>query len=273
MLAATQPDHQQALFAPPPVPPTRPPAVTKPPDTPTKPVPPPEETITTEELLERIFQSMCSFRRFERELLLGASDEELGKIFGHAFCSGRGPIDLEFRPEGEPTLIVRDSTFKVEVMTMTAAQIAPYVRRLVEIPQPKSDDEKRTALDGQFDRMRAEERAGMLTYTRSLVGEKTPRKKKKGSDDPPSLSEQIVSLLFTTDCFSETTIRRNLIKIARLISRRTDQDTLRATKTALTIVDVANGRWRSTIGYWLDDNEPSLYQGPKAATKDDTSPP
>ena len=217
---------------------------------------------------------MCSFRRFERELLLGASDEELGKIFGHAFCSGRGPLDLEFRPEGEPTLIVRDSTFKVEVMTMTAAQIAPYVRRIVEIPQPKTDDEKRIALDGQFDRMRAEQRADMLTYTRSLVGEKTPRKKKKGTDNPPSLSEEIVSLLFTSDCFSETTIRRNLIKIARLVSRRTDQDTLRATKTALTIVDVANGRWRSTIDYWLDDNKPSLYQAPKPAeAKDDASPP
>src|SRR5437763_16973878 len=44
-----------------------------------KPAPVPA-TLTTEELIEHIFQSMCKGRRWERELLLSASDQELGRI-------------------------------------------------------------------------------------------------------------------------------------------------------------------------------------------------
>src|SRR5207248_3001125 len=47
-----------------------------------KPAPPPV-TLTTEELVEQIFQSMCRSRRWEREVLLGASDSQLGRAFGN----------------------------------------------------------------------------------------------------------------------------------------------------------------------------------------------
>jgi hypothetical protein len=277
-------NSQHTLFAPP-VPPqiapvqedkisTDPPSASETSKLVTQPKP-----VTTEELLESVFQYMCSYRRFDRELLLGASDDELGRIFGHAFCMGQGSFDLEFRPEEEPTLIIRESTFKIEVLTLTAAEIAPYIRRIVGVPQPKSDEERRIALAQQFDAMRTEQRRDILSYIRSLIGEKTPRSKTKKKKDrsepePLSLGQEIASLLFTPDCLSEVTIRRNLITIARLVARKTDQDTLRATKTAISIIDSANGRWRSLMGYWQDDdNETSSPQVTKPEQNDNSSPP
>jgi hypothetical protein len=275
-------NSQQTLFTPP-VPPrfppvqqdkisTDPPGAPETPELVTQPKP-----VTTEDLLESIFRYMCSYRRFERELLLGASDDKLGRIFGHAFCMGQGSFDLEFRPEEEPTLIIRDSTFKIEVLALTAAEIAPYIRRIVGVPQLKTDEERRIALAQQFDAMRTEQRRDTLTYIRSLIGEKTrraKRKKKKGPSEPEplSLGQEIASLLFTHDCLSELAIRRNLIKIARLVARKTDQDTLRATKTAISIIDSANGSWRSLMSYWQDD-ESSSYQVTEPEPDDNSSPP
>ena len=83
-----------------------------------KPAPPPV-TLTTEELIEHIFQSMCKGRRWERELLFGASDSQLGRAFGNCWCSGQ-TIELEFRSEGEPTLRAVDAVFKTEVFTLSA---------------------------------------------------------------------------------------------------------------------------------------------------------
>ncbi len=70
MITATTNDQQQ-LFAPPPPPPN-----TEPPNPQFEACDQPAaaqlETVPTEELLEHIFQSMCNFRRFERELLFAA---------------------------------------------------------------------------------------------------------------------------------------------------------------------------------------------------------
>src|SRR5712691_1776384 len=56
-------NEQQQLFAPPPPPPNTEPPNTQP-EAPDQPAAAQLETVTTEELLEHIFQSMCSFRRF-----------------------------------------------------------------------------------------------------------------------------------------------------------------------------------------------------------------
>src|SRR5438270_13979623 len=67
--------------------------------------------LTTDELIEHIFQSMCKGRRWERELLLSATDQELGRSFGNCWCSGQ-TIELQFRTEGEPALRAVYAVFK-----------------------------------------------------------------------------------------------------------------------------------------------------------------
>jgi hypothetical protein len=256
MITATT-DDQQQLFAPP-----RPPPNTELPnpqlEAPDQLAAAQLETVTTEELLEHIFQSMCSFRRFERELLFGASDEELGKIFGHCFCMGQGSVDLEFRPEGEPALIVRDSTFKIEVTTITAPEISEYVRRLTGIPYQKSAEDRTALLATFLDEERTRQRASILSYVRSLMGEKNPRggRSKKSKNQPsqppqPTLGERIANLLFENDCLTEASDRRLLFKIVRLLIREQNLNALKAVKLASSIVDSARGHWRSMASYWL----------------------
>jgi hypothetical protein len=256
MITATTNDQQQ-LFAPPPPPPNTEPPNPQP-EAPDQPAAAKLETVTTEELLQHIFQSMCSFRRFERELLFGASDEELGKIFGHCFCMGQGSVDLEFRPEGEPALIVRDSTFKIEVTTLTAQEISQYLRRITGIPYQKSAEDRTALLATFLDEERTRQRASILPYVRSLMGEKNPRggrskKSKNQSSQPPqpTLGERIANLLFENDCLTEASDRRLLLKIVRLLIREQNLNALKAVKLASSIVDSARGHWRSMACYWL----------------------
>src|SRR6266581_889962 len=139
---------------------------------------PPLVTLTTEELVEQIYQSMCRNRRWERELLLGASDSKLGRAFGNCWCSGQ-TTDLQFRTEGEPALRAVDAVFKTEVFTLCAPEIASHIRRIVGIPPLKTDEERNAALDCLFDDLRLKLRRELLPYIRSLLGEKRPRKTKK----------------------------------------------------------------------------------------------
>src|SRR5260370_1453772 len=133
----------------------------------------PPITLTTEELIEDIFQSLSKGRRWERELLLGANDQELGRSFGNCWCSGQ-TIELQFRAEDEPALRVVDAVFKTEILTLSAPEIASHIRRIVGIPQLKSGEERRAALDHLFDDLRLSLRRELLPYIRSLLGEKTP---------------------------------------------------------------------------------------------------
>ena len=117
---------------------------------------------------------MCRSRRWERELLLGASDSQLGQAFGNCWCSGQ-TTDLQFRTEGEPALRAVDAVFKTEVFTLSAPEIASHIRRTVGIPPLKTDEERNAALDCLFDDLRLKLRRELLPYIRSLLGEKRPR--------------------------------------------------------------------------------------------------
>src|SRR5260370_7668031 len=112
----------------------------------------PPIALTTEELIEHIFQSMCKGRRWERELLLGASDDQLGRAFGNCWCSGQ-TIELQFRAEDEPALRAVDAVFKTEILTLSAPKIATHIRRIVGIPQLKSAEERKAPLHHLFDEL------------------------------------------------------------------------------------------------------------------------
>lgn len=221
------------------------------PQTQTSQKPSPPVTLTTEELIEHIFQSMCKARRWERELLFGASDSQLGRAFGNCWCSGQ-TIELEFRSEGEPTLRAVDAVFKTEVFTLSAPEIATHIRRIVAIPQLKSDEERRAALDRLFNDLRLSLRREVLPYIRGLLGEKTPRKTKKSAVPKTGLSEQVAGLLLTADCLTERVTRRTLLRITVLLIKKGNYDALAAAKHAVSIIEAVSGRWRSAITYWQD---------------------
>src|SRR6266536_2491015 len=219
----------------------------------------PPITQTTEELIEHIFQSMCKGRGWERELLLGANDQELGRSFGNCWCSGQ-TIELQFRAEDEPALRAVDVVFKTEILTLSAPKIAVHIRRIVGIPQLKSNEDRKAALDHLFDDLRLSLRCELLPYVRSLLGEKTPRKTKKTTVPKTGLSEEVASLLLTPDCLTERAIRRTLARITVLLMKKGNHDALAAAKHAVSIIEAATGRWRSAIAYWQDTHEPTSCQ-------------
>jgi hypothetical protein len=236
-----------------------------------KPAPVPV-TLTTEELIEHIFQSMCKGRRWERELLLGASDQELGRSFGNCWCSGE-TIELQFRTESEPALRAIDAVFKIEVLTLSAPEIASYIRRIVGIPQLRTAQERKAALDRLFESLRLKLRRELLSYIRSLLGEKMPRKNMKTAVPKTDLSEEVARLLLTSDCLTERAIRRTFVRITVLLIKKGNHDALVAAKHAVSIIEAANGRWRSAIAYWQDADEPTSYQPPARAKSETTSSP
>jgi len=236
-----------------------------------KPAPVPAR-LTTEELIEHIFQSVCKGRRWQRELLLGATDQELGRSFGNYWCSGQ-TIELQFRTEGEPALRAVDAVFKTELLTLSAPEIGSHIRRIVGVPQLKSDEERKAALDRFFVDLRLNLRRELLPYIRSLLGEKLPRKTKKITVPKTGLSEEVAGLLVTPDCLTERAVRRTLARIIILLIRRGNHDALAAAKHAVSIIEAANRRWRSAIAYWQDADEPTSYQPPTRAKSETMSPP
>ena len=210
---------------------------------------------------------MCKGRRWERELLLGANDQELGRSFGNCWCSGQ-TIELQFRAEDEPALRVVDAVFKTEILTLSAPEIAAHIRRIVGIPQLKSNEERRAALEHLFDDLRLNLRRELLPYVRSLLGEKTPRKTKKTAVAKTGLSEEVASLLLTSDCLTERATRRTLARITVLLIKEGNHDALAAAKHAVSIIEAATSRWRSAITYWRDTAEPTSYIQEQYAPKE-----
>jgi len=257
-------------------------AVKKPEPTTTVSSPPPSKpsvtTLPREELLERIFQSNChhSHRRWEKELLFGATDAELSISMGNSFHFGE-EINLRFQTNSEPALTVTYRVFDVEVTTASFAEVAAYVRRIAQIPERKSDQEHAQLLAIKLDEIRAERRQEITSYVRSLTGEKyhaTARKKKKGPAEtenrPPPLTGQITDLLYAPDCMTEASDRKLLIKITRLLNRNANVEILKAAESAVQIIKRAQSDWRCYTAYWTgDDQKPreTAYKQGKETTK------
>jgi hypothetical protein len=260
----TQPDQNRLLFeteAPSAAPNTMPPALK-----PQIEIPPPPASSPTsvtslprEHLLEQVFQSMCNVhhRRWERELLFGATDDELGRCFGNCHCFG-DELNLAFQTAADPALTITYRIFDVPVTTATFAEVAQYVRRAVQIPEKKSDAECAVLLEAQLETIRVERRQQMKSYIRSLIGEKYPRttrkRKSPSTPEPPSLTNEIADLLFAPDCMSEASDKRLLVRLTSLIHRKANQEILKAADNAVRIINNAKSDWRCYTSYWIDDN-------------------
>jgi hypothetical protein len=215
-------------------------------------------SLPREQLLEQIFQSMCNVhhRRWDRELLLGATDDELGRSFGNCHCFG-DELNLAFQTAADPAITITYRVFDVPVATATFAEVAQYVRRAVQIPEKKPDAECAALLEAQLEIIRVERRQQMKSYIRSLVGEKYPRaaRKRKSAPtlEPPSLTNEIADLLFAPDCMTEASDKRLLVRLTRLIHRKANQDILKAADNAVRIINNAKSDWRCYTSYWIDD--------------------
>jgi hypothetical protein len=227
--------------------------------------PPPASSPTSvtslprEHLLEQIFQSMCNVhhRRWERELLFGATDDKLGRSFGKCYCFG-DELNLAFQTAADPALTITYRIFDVPVTTATFAEVAQYVRRAVQIPEKKSDAECAVLLEAQLETIRVERRQQMKSYIRSLIGEKYPRTTRKRKSpstlEPPSLTNEIADLLFAPDCMSEASDKRLLVRLTSLIHRKANQEILKAADNAVRIINNAKSDWRCYTSYWIDDS-------------------
>ena len=248
---------------------------------------PPKPSITTlprEELLESIFQSNCNnFRRWDKERLFGATDEELSLSMGNSYGFG-DEINTHFQTASEPALTVTYRVFDVPLATASFPEVAQYVRRIAQIPQKKSPEECARLLAKKLDEIRAERRWELASYVRSLTGEKyhatTRKKKKKGDEEetrPPSLTEQITDLLYAPDSMTEAGDRRLLITITRLLHRKANLEILKAAENAVQIIKRAKSDWQCYTRYWTDDyNKPreSAYQeGKETKTGAEPAPP
>lgn len=233
---------------------TDPPDLSPPVSSPKHQQPPIQQNISNEqpspaELAQQVIERMCRSRRWERQLLLGATDRELQLALGNCWCSGP-QIECQFKVDNEPALRCKDSTFNLEVFTMSAEELASHIRRIAAIPQPKPDHQRKAALEAILAEQAKAQRREMLQYLRSILGEKTPRKSKQPTSK--GLAEQVAELLFQNDCSTEKVERHTLIKITTLLVREAKQDTLKAAKNAVAIVESARGRWRSIETYWLN---------------------
>jgi len=244
------------------VPVTEPARPSKQQDAPPGPTKPSITTLPREELLDQIFRSVCNptWRRWEKELYFGATDEELSRVMGNLQSFG-DEVNTAFQTAAEPALTVTYRVFDIPVVTATFAEVAQYIRRIVQIPEKKSPEECAKLLEEKLEEIRSERRAEITSYVRSLTGEKyratTRRKKKKSEpepeDYPPTLTEQIVNLLYAPDCMTEASDQRLLIRITQLLHRKANLEILKAAESALSIIKRAKSDWRCYTPYWTDD--------------------
>jgi hypothetical protein len=213
-----------------------------------------------DELLDLIFKSKCKHHRWERELLFGATDDELAHSIGNTYCYGSvgTDIDLHFQNDQEPALTVTYRIFNVTLTTASFGECASYIRRIKQIPQKKPDHECAALLAQKLDEIRVERRSEIKSRVRSIAGEKyqrTSRRSKKTSNESHQLSvtDEIVELLFAPDCMSESSDKRLLIRITKLLHRKAGQDFVKAAENAVQIIKNARSDWTCYTGYWTND--------------------
>lgn len=223
-----------------------------------------------QEILQIVFESECTRHRWERQLLLGATDDELRQHIGNSSSYGavEPMIDLRFRTDEEPALTVTYHTFNVILATATSEECVAAFRRIAQIPQRKPDKEYAKLLAAKLDEIRSERRQYITTYVRGLVGEKRTKRPKKntGPIPPPSITEQIVERLFAPDCMSDTCDKRLLFFITKLLYRKASQDILTATDNAIQIIKRAKSDWACYTSYWTGEHTfSSAYKPGKEA--------
>jgi hypothetical protein len=198
--------------------------------------------ITRDELATQIIQGFVKHRRWEKELVVGASDEELSLALGTCWASN---AHLHVHCNTEPTPhVICTTPMGQELLRLEAAEIASLVRTHAGIPAVPSEEERQRRLNEELDKQRASARNEIFTSVQSILGDKS-RKREQG------FTQQFVSLLFTENCLEEQNESATLETITSMLIAR-EWTRMKAMKAAVQLVERAAGTWRSVEGYWLN---------------------
>ena len=198
--------------------------------------------ITRDELATQVIQGFVKHRRWEKELVVGASDEELSLSLGNCWASN-AHLHIHCKTEPVPYVICT-TPMGQELLRLEAAEIASLVRTHAGIPTVPSEEERQRRLNEELDRQRSAARSDIFTSVQSILGDKS-RKRDQG------FTQQFVNLLFTEHCLDEQNESATLETITSMLIAR-EWTKLKAMKAAIQLVERAAGTWRSVEGYWLN---------------------
>jgi len=116
--------------------------------------------ITRDELAAQVIQGFVKHRRWEKELVVGATDEELSLALGNCWASNHH-LNIHCATEPTPHLICT-TPMGEELLRLEAAEIATLVRTHAEIPTVPDEDERRRRLNAALDVQRTAARADIF---------------------------------------------------------------------------------------------------------------
>lgn len=198
--------------------------------------------VTRDELINQIITDIAEHRRWERQLVLGATNHELAQSFGNGFLRSQR-YTVAFRVDPSPHAICSDLNDN-EILTINADEIANSVRAITNIPESHGPDETNRLIAEQLDKQRIIARSEIFYSVKSIIKD-TAKKKEVG------FTQQFVDLLFTENCLIEENEAQILYTITTLLTQR-QWRTAQAMKAAIDIVSRAQSTWRMIEFYWRD---------------------
>lgn len=212
--------------------------------TPTTPTQTPSLNIelTRDALAAEVITDLITHRRWERELTLGASDEELTRALGTCWASTPN-LEIHCNIDPEPHLICT-TRIGQPLLRLEGPEIAALIRTHAQIPTVPNEDERQRRLKQHLDKERTKARNDIFSAAQSLLGDKS-RKREQG------FTQAFVDLLFTEACLEEDNESATLERITSMLIAR-HWTRIKAMKAAIELVERAALTWRSVERYWLN---------------------
>ena len=200
--------------------------------------------LTRDALAAQVIKDFVTHRRWEKELTLGATDEELTISLGTCWASTSN-LDIHCDVHPEPHLICTTKMGQT-LLRLEGPEIAALIRTHARIPTVPNENERNRRLKQHLDTERAKARNDIFTAAQSLLGDKS-RKREQG------FTKDFVDLLFTEDCLEEEKESATLERITSMLIAR-HWTRMKAMKAAIDLVERAALTWRSVERYWLNRN-------------------
>jgi hypothetical protein len=200
--------------------------------------------ITRDALATQVIKDFVKHQRWEKELTLGASDDELSTALGTCWVS-TPTLDIHCSVNPNPCLICT-SKMGQELLRLEGPEIAALIRTHAQIPTVPTEDERARRLKQHLDKERAKARHDIFTAAQAILGDKS-RKRQQG------FTQAFVDLLFTDNFLAEENQSATLERMTSMLIAR-QWTTLKAMKAATELVERAASTWRHIESYWLDRN-------------------
>jgi hypothetical protein len=200
--------------------------------------------ITRDALAVQVITDFVKHQRWEKELTLGASDDELSTALGTCWVS-TPTLDIHCNVNPNPRLICT-SKMGQELLRLEGSEIAALIRTHAQIPTVPTEDERARRLKQHLDKERAKARHDIFTAAQAILGDKS-RKRQQG------FTQAFVDLLFTDNFLAEENQSATLERMTSMLIAH-QWTTLKAMKAAIELVERAASTWRHIESYWLDRN-------------------